>query len=79
MFKPKLEIFNITFFFIFTTFPNISQNFCGLKKLFYHNKIPTLAELKEIPIENQIRGYSYYTKSKLIDLLDKRGLTPEKI
>ena len=27
---------------------------------------------------NEIRGYSRYTKSKLIDLLVKRGLIPEK-
>ena len=27
---------------------------------------------------NEIRGYSHYTKSKLIDLLIKRGLIPEK-
>ena len=26
---------------------------------------------------NEIRGYSHYTKSKLIDLLFKRGLIPE--
>ena len=38
----------------------------------------TLAQLKEILKENQIKGYSNYTKSKLIDLLDKRVLIPEK-
>ena len=27
---------------------------------------------------NELRGYSHYTKSKLIDLLVKRGLIPEK-
>ena len=27
----------------------------------------------------EIRGYSHYTRSKLIDLLIKRGLIPEKI
>ena len=32
----------------------------------------------EILTENEIRGYSHYTKSKLIDLLIKRGLIPEK-
>ena len=38
----------------------------------------TFTQLKEILKENQIKGYSHYTKSKLIDLLDKRGLVPEK-
>ena len=32
----------------------------------------------EILKANEIRGYSHYTKSKLIDLLIKRGLIPEK-
>ena len=32
----------------------------------------------EILKANEIRGYSHYTKSKLIDLLVKRGLIPEK-
>ena len=32
----------------------------------------------EILKANDIRGYSHYTKSKLIDLLIKRGLIPEK-
>ena len=32
----------------------------------------------EILISNEKRGYSHYTKSKLIDLLVKRGLIPEK-
>ena len=54
----------------------MSQN--GLKKLFYNNKIPTNAELMEILKAKDIRGYSHYTKSKLIDLLVKRGLIPEK-
>ena len=40
--------------------------------------MPTYAELMEILKVNEIRGYSYYTKSKLIDLLTKRGLIPEK-
>ena len=40
--------------------------------------MPTSAELMEILKENDIRGYSHYTKSKLIDLLFKRGLIPEK-
>ena len=38
----------------------------------------TYAELMEILKVNEIRGYSHYTKSKLIDLLVKRGLIPEK-
>ena len=38
----------------------------------------TFTQLKEILKENQIKGYSDYTKSKLIDLLDKRWLIPEK-
>ena len=32
----------------------------------------------EILKDNEIRGYSHYTKSKLIDLLIKRELVPEK-
>ena len=40
--------------------------------------MPSSAELKEILKENQIRGSSHYAKSKLIDLLVKRGLIPEK-
>ena len=47
-------------------------------KSFYNNKMPTYAELMEILKANEIRGYSHYTKSKLIDLLFKRGLIPEK-
>ena len=38
----------------------------------------TFAQLKEILKEIKIKGYLHYTKSKLIDLLDKRGLIPEK-
>ena len=38
----------------------------------------TYAELIEILKANEIRGYSHYTKSKLIVLLFKRGLIPEK-
>ena len=49
----------------------------GLKKLFYNNKMPTSAELMKILKENEIRGYSHHTKSKLIELLFKRGLIPE--
>ena len=37
----------------------------------------TFAQLKEVLKENQIKGYFHYTKSKFIDLLDKRGLIPE--
>ena len=62
--------------FFFKAFPDISQN--GLKKLFYNNKMTTYAELMEILKANEIRGYSHYTKSKLIDLLVKRWLLPEK-
>ena len=40
--------------------------------------MPTSAELNDILKENQIKGYSHYTKSKLIDLLVKWGLTTEK-
>ena len=40
--------------------------------------MPNYAELKEILRANEIRGYSHYTKSKLIDLLVKSGLIPEK-
>ena len=40
--------------------------------------MPTSAKLMEILNENKIRGYSHYTKSKLIDLLIKKGLIPEK-
>ena len=39
--------------------------------------MPT-AELMVILKENDIRGCSHYTKSKLMDLLFKRGLIPEK-
>ena len=38
----------------------------------------TFAQLKEILKENQIKGYFHYTKSKLIDLLNKSGLISEK-
>ena len=38
----------------------------------------TCAELMEILKDNQIRGYSHYTKSKLIELLIKRGLISEQ-
>ena len=55
---------------------HISQN-C-LKILFYNNKMQTYAELMEILNENEIRGYSHYTKSKLIHLLCKRRLISEK-
>ena len=33
----------------------------------------------EILKANEIRGYSHYTKSKLIDLLFKRGLISENM
>ena len=38
----------------------------------------TYAELMEILKVNEVRGYSHYTKAKLIDLLIKRRLIPEK-
>ena len=38
----------------------------------------TSAELMEILKANEIRAYSHCTKSKLIDLLIKRGLIPEE-
>ena len=41
--------------------------------------MPTYAELTEILKANEIRGYSHYTKSKLIDLLVKRKLIPENM
>ena len=40
--------------------------------------MPSYAELMEILKENEIRGYSHYSKSNLIDLLVKRGLIPEQ-
>ena len=44
-----------------------------------NNKMPTYAEQMEILQANEIRGYSNYTASKLIDLLIKRGLIPENM
>ena len=38
----------------------------------------TYAELIEILKANDLREYFDYTKSKLIDVLSKRGLIPEK-
>ena len=40
--------------------------------------MPTYAEVMEILKRYEITGYSHYIKSKLIDLLIKRGLIPEK-
>ena len=40
--------------------------------------MPTYAEIKEIIKDNRTKGQSHYTKSNLIDLLDKRGLIPDK-
>ena len=54
----------------FRLFPDISGN--ALKKLFYNNRMTAYAELLEILKANEIRGYSHYTKSKLIDLLIKK-------
>ena len=66
----------VIFFKAFPGILNVSQH--GLKKLFYNNKIPSSADLMEILKANEIRGYSHYTKSKLIDLLIKNGVIPEK-
>ena len=66
----------IHFFKAFANISHILQN--GLNKLFYNNKMPTYAELMEILKANEIRGYSHYTKSKLIHVLNKSGLIPEK-
>ena len=38
----------------------------------------TYSQLMEILKANEIRGYSHYTKSILVDLLGERGLMPEK-
>ena len=40
--------------------------------------MPTNAELMEILKVNDIKGYSHYTTSKLVDLFVKRGLISEK-
>ena len=40
--------------------------------------MPTYAQLMEILKANEIRRYSHYTKSKLVDFLGERGLMPEK-
>ena len=40
--------------------------------------MPTYAQLVAILKANEIRVYSHYTKTKLVDLLGKRGLMPEK-
>ena len=41
--------------------------------------MPTSAKLMEILKENEIRGYSHYTKSKLIHLLIKKELISENM
>ena len=67
----NLSYINMRLFFkIFSDISHISQS--GLKKLFYNNKMLTYAELMEIVKANEIRGYSHYTKPKLIDLLIKK-------
>ena len=73
--ESNLSFYNVIFYVKVFPDVHISQN--GLKILFYNNKMPTYAELIEILKANEIRGYSHYTKSKLIDLLIKRGLIPE--
>ena len=40
--------------------------------------MPTSAQLREILKQNQIKGYSHDIKSKLIDLLIKKWVIPEK-
>ena len=40
--------------------------------------MPTYAQLVAIQKANEIRGYSHYIKSKLVDLLGERWLIPEK-
>ena len=40
--------------------------------------MPTYAELMKILKANELRGYSHYTKTKLIDILIKRGLISQK-
>ena len=40
--------------------------------------MPTYAQLVAILKANEIRGYSHYTKSKLVDWLSERRLMPEK-
>ena len=63
----------------FKAFPDITLILGNaLKKLFDNNRMSTYAELMEILKANEIRGYSHYSKSKLIDLLIKRGLIPVK-
>ena len=37
----------------------------------------SLTELRAMLKENQIRGYLHYNKSKLVDVLVKRGLLPD--
>ena len=66
--------------FCFKVFPDISHiSQKWFKDIIYNNKMPTYTELMEILKANEIRGYSHYTKSKLIDLLIKRGLIPENM
>ena len=67
----------MTFFFkVCPGISRISQKW--FKEIIYNNKMPASAELMENLKENEIRGYSHCTKSKLIDLLFKRGLIPDK-
>ena len=74
--KSNLSSFNMMFYLKLFAIYHIYHK--GLKKLFYNNKMTTYAELMEILKANEIRGYSHYTKSKLIDLLIKRRQIPEK-
>ena len=42
-------------------------------------KMISLTELRAMLKENKIRGYLLYNKSKLVDVLDKRGLLPDNM
>ena len=61
----------------FKAFPDISGN--DLKSLLYNNKMLNYAGLMEILKANEIRGYSYYTKSNLIGLLIRKCLICENM
>ena len=72
----NLSYFNMGFFI--KAFSDITYITKWFKIIIYNNKMPTYTELMEILKANEIIGYSHYTISKLIDLLIKRGLVPEK-
>ena len=78
-FQTKFFFHNIFFFKKpFPDISHISQKILVCKQISFINKISTSVELNEILKDNQIKRYSHYTKSKLIYLLAKRGLIPEK-